>query len=103
MVLGIEVGLSPNDFVLDGDPAPLRKKGAEPPPQFSAHFYCGETAGRIKMPRGMEVGLSQGFCIRRGSSPSQKGGSGAEPLPNFWPISIVVKRLDALRCHLVRR
>ena len=40
MVLGTEVGLSPGDFVLDGDP-PLPKKGAEPPPQFSAHFYCG--------------------------------------------------------------
>jgi len=31
MPLGIEVGLSPGDFVLDGDPAPLPKKGAEPP------------------------------------------------------------------------
>ena len=33
MVLGIEIGLSPGDFVLDGDPAPLSLKrgGAEPP------------------------------------------------------------------------
>ena len=33
MVLGMEVGLSPapGDFVLDGDPAPLPKKGADPP------------------------------------------------------------------------
>jgi len=30
MPLGTEVGLSPGDFVLDGDPAPLPKKGAEP-------------------------------------------------------------------------
>jgi len=32
-VLGIEVSLSPGDFVPDGDPAPLRslQKGAEPP------------------------------------------------------------------------
>jgi len=37
MALGIEVGLSPGNFVLDGDPAPLPKKEAEPPPQFSAH------------------------------------------------------------------
>jgi len=29
-VLGMEVGLSPGDFVLDGDPAPP-PKGAEPP------------------------------------------------------------------------
>jgi len=31
MPLGMEVGLSPGDFVLDGDPVPLPKKGAEPP------------------------------------------------------------------------
>jgi len=30
MPLGMEVDLGPGDFVLDGDPAPL-KKGAEPP------------------------------------------------------------------------
>jgi len=44
LVLGMEVGMSPGDFVLDGDPVPL---------------------------------------------------------PNFRSISIVAKRLDALRCHLV--
>ena len=55
MPLGMEVGLSPVDFVLDGDPAPLRTKGVEPPPQFSAHFCCGQTAGCIKMPLGMEA------------------------------------------------
>jgi len=32
MPLGMEVGLSPGDFVLDGDPAGLPKKGAEPLP-----------------------------------------------------------------------
>jgi len=31
MPLGREVGFSPSDIVLDGDPAPLRQKGAEPP------------------------------------------------------------------------
>jgi len=46
LVLGMEVGLSPGDFVLDGDPARLPKRG--------------------------------------GAS-----------LPNFRPISIVTKRLDA--------
>jgi len=39
MPLGMDVGLSPGDFVLDGDPVPLPKKGAEPP-KFSAHVYC---------------------------------------------------------------
>jgi len=31
MPLGMEIGLGPGDFVLDGDPAPLPQKGAEPP------------------------------------------------------------------------
>ena len=33
---------------LDVDPAP--------PPQFSAHVYCGQTAGWIKMALGVEAG-----------------------------------------------
>ena len=64
MSLGMEVGLSPGDFVLDGDPVPFFQKGAvEPPPQFSAHFYCGQTAQCIKMPLGMDVGLSPGYLV----------------------------------------
>jgi len=42
LVLGMEVGLSPGDCVLDADPVPFTQKGAEPFPQFSAHFYCGK-------------------------------------------------------------
>jgi len=41
------------DFVLDGDPVPLPQKGRSPHPQYSAHLYCAETAGCIKMPLGM--------------------------------------------------
>jgi len=50
-VLSMEVGLGPVHILLDGDTAPLPKKGA----------------------------------------------------PNFRPIFIVAKRLDASRCHLVWR
>jgi len=49
MTLGTEVGLGPGDIVLDGDPA-LPKKGHNP--YFSAHVFCGQTAGWIKMPLG---------------------------------------------------
>ena len=67
MPLGMELGLSPGDFVLDGDPTlAYQKKGAEPPPQFSAHFYRGQTAACIKMPLGMEVGLSLGDFVLNG-------------------------------------
>jgi len=55
MPLGMEVGLSPGDFVLDVDPDPLPKKGRSP--QFSAHVYCCQKAGWTKMALGMEVGL----------------------------------------------
>ena len=65
-VLSKDVGLSPDDFVLDGDPVPFPQKGAEPPPNFSAHFYCGQTARCIKMPLGMDVGLSPGDFVLDG-------------------------------------
>jgi len=60
MALGVEVGLGPGHIVLDRDPTPSPKKGAQLHPQFSAHFCCGQTAGCIKLPLIMEVGLSPG-------------------------------------------
>ena len=50
--------------MLDGDPAPPAKKGGRP--QFSANVYCGQTAGWIKMPLGMEVGLGPGDIVLDG-------------------------------------
>jgi len=42
MPFGIEVGLGPDDIVLDGDPATTSpKRERSPPPQFSAYVYCG--------------------------------------------------------------
>jgi len=64
MALGVEVGLGPGHIVLDGDPVLLPKKGAETPPQFSAHVFCGHTAGWIKMALGVEVGPSLGDSVR---------------------------------------
>jgi len=45
-------------------------------PQFSAHVRCGQTAGWIKMPLGMEVGLGQGDIVLDGTQlppPKKKG------------------------------
>jgi len=79
-ILGMEVGLSPGDLVvLDGDPAPLPKKGAEPPRHFSAHVYCGQTARWIKVVLGMEVGLGRGHILLDGE-PAHLPKKGAEPL-----------------------
>ena len=132
LVLGMEVGLSPGDFVLDGDPAAPPPNGHSPPifgphllrpngcmdqdvtwygarPQprdFELdgdpipHVYCGQTAGWMKLVLGMEVGLSPGDFVLDGNPvPFHK--RGWSPLPNFRPISIVAKRLDVSRRHLV--
>jgi len=100
MAFGMEAGLSPSHIVLDGDPAPLPKKGTEPH-QFSAHFYCRQMAAWIKMALGMEVGLSPGDFVLDGdpASPPLKGHSH----PIFWPMSIVAKLLHGLRWHLLWR
>ena len=42
MSLGMEVGLGPGDFVLDGDPAPFSKKGVEPLPNFRPMFIVAK-------------------------------------------------------------
>jgi len=99
LVLGMEVGLSPGDFVLDGDPVPLSKKGRSPP--ISAHVYCDQMAGWIKMPLGMEVGLGPNHIVQDGdTAPFPQNGA---ERPNFRPIFIVAKRLDAPRCDMVWR
>ena len=75
MPLGVEVGLGPGDFVLDGDdgdpaPASPKKGGGAPPQKKSAHVYCGQTTGWIKMVLGMEVGLSRGDFVLDGGRAS---------------------------------
>jgi len=82
-------------------PSSLPQKGTEPPPQFSARFYCGQTAGCVKMPLGTDVGLSPGDFVLDGD-PVHLPKSGRSP-QNFRPMFIVSKRLDGSRCHLVRR
>jgi len=52
-----------------GRPQPRRhcvRWGPSPPPQFSAHFYCGQTAACIKLPLGMEVCRSPGDFVLDG-------------------------------------
>jgi len=83
MPLCMEVGLSPGDFVLDGNPALYPKRGV----------YCGQTAAWIKMPLGTEVGLGlRDIVFDVDPATSRKR---AHPLPsNLWPMSIVAKWLD---------
>ena len=139
--INMSLGLGPGDFVLNGDPAPLPKKGqipqilgpcvlwpngwmhqdatqyggrprptrqcvrrqgpSSPPlkgnsPQLSANVHCGQTAGWTKMPLGTEVGLSPGDFVFDGD-PATPRKKAHQPQPNFWPMSIVAKRLDGSR------
>ena len=66
-----------------GPSFPSPKRGRRPSPQFSAHVHCGQTAGCIELPLGVEVGLSPGDFVTDGDPvpPPQKG---AEP-PIFSP------------------
>ena len=107
--------------MLDGDPAPP-KKGAHPSSRLATLCYMGTT---LPYPKGRQSPQIFGSCLLRPngwmdqdgtwhggrpwssphcarwehSSLSQKGGRA----PNFRPMFIVAKRLDASRCHLVWR
>ena len=47
-----------------GPSSPSPKRGQSP--QFSAYFHCGQTSRCIKMPHGIEVGLSPGHFVLDG-------------------------------------
>ena len=98
MPLGMEVGLGPGDFVLDGDPAPHGSKRDNSPPIFG---LC------VLWPNGWmhQDTTWYGGSLRPGDivldeDPAHpyKG----TPL-NFRPMSIVAKQLDGSKCNLVRR
>jgi len=66
MPLGMEIGLSPGDFVLDGGPAPLPKGGGSP--NFRFMSIVAKRAGWIKVPLGTEVGLGPDDIVLDGDS-----------------------------------
>jgi len=68
-------GLGPGHIVLDGDPP----KGHSP--QFYARIFCGQMAGWIKMPLGMEVRLGPGDIVfDRDPAPLPKRGRSPSPI-----------------------
>jgi len=98
MPLGTEVRLDPGDIMLDGNPAPQKKRAAAPPHFFGPcllwpHSWMDQDqiwhGGR---PR------SRPHCIRwRPSSPKK----GVQQPAKFLAMSVVAKRLDGLTSHLV--
>ena len=100
ITLGINVEHGPGHIVLDGDQAPSRKTGAEPP--IIGPFLLWPNAWMHQdatLPLAMEVCLCPGDCVRWGRSSHPKKGTD----PNSRLMSTAAKRLDGSRCHLVRR
>jgi len=80
-------------------PTPPKRGGGTAGPTFSP-IYCGQTAGWIKMPLGMEVGLGPGHIVLHGASSPPKG---TPPIfgpcllwPNGWMDQGSI-------CHLAER
>jgi len=97
--LGTEVGLGPGHVVLDGPQLPSPKRGRSPsifgPCLFRPNGWMHQDATRHRarpQPRRL--------CVIWGPSLLPK--KGVEH-PNFQPISIVAKRLNGSRWHLVYR
>ena len=86
MKLGVQVGLGPGHIVFDGDPAPPKKKGAQPPifgPCLLWHGWVHQDAAWYGgSPR------SRPHYVRWGSNSPERGTAA----PSFRPMSIVAKR-----------
>jgi len=80
----MQVGLGPGQL-------PRPQKGGTAP-QFSAHVYCRQMAGWMKMSLGMAVGSAQATLCSMGTqlTPSQKRGQSPQVSAH---MSIVAKRL----------
>ena len=96
--LGMRVGLGSGHIRVRREPSsPVPQRGNSAP--ILARICCGQMAGWITMPLGMEVGLGPGDNVLDGDTAPQTRGTA----PNFRPMSIVAKRLDAPGYHLVWR
>jgi len=97
VALGMEVGLSPGDFVLDGDPAPLSKKGAGPLPNFQPISIVAKRQDASRCHLVWRWASAEGTLCSMGiGDPAPLPKNGAEP-PDFRPMSIAAKRLDGSR------
>jgi len=63
MPLGMELGLGPVDFVLDGDPLPSPKGGS---PKIFGPCLLWPNGWMVKMVLGMEIGLNPGDYVLDG-------------------------------------
>ena len=79
-------------------PLPLQKRGQSP--QLSAHVHCGQTAGWIKMPLGMQIGLVPSDIVLDGDlAPLPQKGKEPPPVLGpclLWPLSPVSDTAELL-------
>jgi len=81
MKLGMQVASALATLYYMGTQLPSPKRGRTP--QFSAHVYCGQTAGWMKTPLGTEVDLGRGHIVLDGDTGTQyprERGTAAPPL-----------------------
>ena len=92
MPLGMEVGLGPGDFVLDGDPAPSPKRGRSPLPNYrpiavvAPNGWMHQDAtwyGGRPQPRGLCVGREPSLPLQKGDGAAQIFGA-CLLWPNAW-------------------
>jgi len=88
MALSTEVGLSPGDFVLDGDPAPLPKRGRGPLPNFRPIVIA--TNGWMHQGATWYGGRPQtrGLCYM-GTHPLSKGGGALQIIGPFIIVIVI--------------
>jgi len=123
MSLGMELGLGPGEFVLDGDHVAPPQGGGADPPKFSAHVYCDQTAGWMKLVFGMLVGIKlawdDAYIIpgefvldgdpaaspKRGRAPSPilrvEVGLGISKLDRKWDALPVIANVVALEQQII--
>jgi len=94
MPLGTQIGLSPGDIVLDGDPAASRKREQEPPIFGPCLLWPNGWIDQDATWYGDRPRLSQ-HCVRLGPSPPPRK-KGAQQPPLFGPSAFVPKCV----CHL---
>ena len=86
----MELGFGPSHIVLDRDPAPLPKKGAQPPIIRPCLLWSNGWMDQDAAWYGGRPGPSPHGARWGSSTPPKKG---SQP-PNFRPLSIVIKGLD---------
>jgi len=89
MPLGVEVGLGPGHFVLDGDPDPSPPKGGTTAPPLFCRCLLWPNDWMHPMPFGTEVGLDPGVIVLDGDSarPTKRGTAASPHFSAYFALT----------------